>query len=102
MRTVYVDSEFKCHTVNDGTMREVENSFFDGKCDAFIEGHCYDDSDGYIRVYPWKRYSELDAAQRAYEREQLATLQAENEALVSDMAQMVEEIYQSDTEMMGL
>lgn len=72
MRTVYIDSEFKCHTVNDGTMREIENSFFDDKCDAFIEGYCYDDSKGYIQVYPWKPFNELDSAQREYERERLA------------------------------
>ena len=71
MRTVYVDSEFKCHTVNDGTMRAVENSFFSGKCDEFINGYCYDDSNGYIQIYPCKDWRELDAAQRDYEREQL-------------------------------
>ena len=71
MRTVYVDSEFKCHTVNDGTMRAVENSFFDGKCDEFINGYCCDDSMGYLNIYPWKDWRELDAAQREYELEQL-------------------------------
>jgi hypothetical protein len=69
MRTVYIDSESKCHTVNDGTMREVENSFFDGRCDAFIEGYCYDDSHGYIQVYPWRSYNELKAAQAQYEKD---------------------------------
>lgn len=69
---IYIDKEFKCHTVNDGTMRSVENSFFDGMCDEFINGYCYDDSNGYIQVYPWKPWSELDAAQREYELEQLA------------------------------
>ena len=69
---IYIDKEFKCHTVNDGTMRSVDNSFFDGKCDEFINGYCYDDSNGYIQVYPWKPWSELDAAQREYELEQLA------------------------------
>lgn len=102
MRTVHVDSEFKCHTANDGTMKEVENSFFDGKCDALIDGYCYNDSNGYIQVYPWKDWRELDNAQRDYEREQLAALQAENETLIADMAQMVDEVYQSDMEMMGL
>lgn len=69
---IYIDKEFKCHTVNDVTMRSVDNSFFDGKCDEFINGYCYDDSNGYIQVYPWKPWSELDAAQREYELEQLA------------------------------
>lgn len=39
MRTVYIDSEFKCHAANDGTMNAIETDFFDGKCDTFIEGY---------------------------------------------------------------
>ena len=72
MRTVYIDSEFHCHVANDDKMAAVETDFFDGKCDAFIEGYCRDDSKGYAQYYPWKLYSDLDAAQRAYEREKLA------------------------------
>lgn len=70
---IYIDSEFKCHTTNpDGTFREVETDFFDGKCTTFIEGYCYDTSKGYVQVYPWKSYDELDAAQRAYEKQLIA------------------------------
>ena len=69
---VYVDKEHKCHVFNDGTMTPAENYFFDGKCQSFIEGYCYDDSDGHVQVYPWKPYAELYAAQQAYEREKLA------------------------------
>lgn len=83
MKTIYIDSEFKCHTVNDGTMTAVENDFFTGKCDAFIEGYRFVPSgetwtreDGVVfrgeMTAPWKPYSELDAAQRIYEREKLA------------------------------
>ena len=39
MGTIYIDSEFKCHSVNDGTMTAVETDFFDGKCPAFVEGY---------------------------------------------------------------
>ena len=114
MRTIYIDSEYRCHTGNDGTLTAVETDFFDdGKCAAYIEGYRYVPAgaewtrpDGVTfsgeMIAPWKDWRELDNAQRDYEREQLATLQSENEALVADMAQMVEEIYQSDTEMMGL
>lgn len=67
---IYIDDRFKCHTANpDGTLREVQTDFFDGKCQAFIEGYCYDDSGGYVRIYPWQPYSELDQAQRQYECE---------------------------------
>ena len=72
MRTIFIDSENKCHIANDGTMSAVETDFFDGKCDVFVEGYCYDTSKGYVLVYPWKPHSELDAAQREYERNLLA------------------------------
>ena len=37
--TVYLDTEFRCHLTDDGTMREAETDFFDGKCAAYIEGY---------------------------------------------------------------
>lgn len=83
MRTIYLDSDFKCHVVNDGTMTVVETEFFDGKCDAFIEGYrfvpygeTWTRADGSKfkgeMVSPWKPFNELDAVQRQYERELLA------------------------------
>lgn len=39
---VFIDSEYRCHTTNpDGFFREVETDFFDGKCQAVIEGYRY-------------------------------------------------------------
>lgn len=73
---IYVDSEYRCHTTNqDGSFREIEDQFFDGRCKMFIEGYCYDDSKGYARKYPWKPYSELAAAQAQYKAD-LAELEA--------------------------
>lgn len=84
MKTIYIDSDFKCHTVNDGTMAPVEEEFFDGKCKTFIEGYrlkpegeTWVREDGIVfsggkMITPWKDYAELDAAQREYERELLA------------------------------
>lgn len=83
MRTIYIDADFKCHTSNDGTMRAVETSFFDGKCDAVIEGYrfvpsgeSWTRSDGVVfrgeMITLWKDYNELDKAQRAYEKQLLA------------------------------
>lgn len=78
---IYIDSDFKCHTANpDGNLREVDTDFFDGKCDAFIEGYRlvpagerWDREDGAVfygeMVAPWKDYGELDAVQRQYEWE---------------------------------
>lgn len=83
MKTIYIDSEFKCHTINDGTMTVVDTEFFDGKCDDFIEGYRFIPSgeswsrpDGVVfrgeMISPWKDFAELDAAQREYERRLLA------------------------------
>lgn len=83
MRTIYTDSDFKCHTTNDGTMNPVETDFFDGKCDFFAEGYRFVPSgeswtrhDGVVftgeMIAPWIDYTELDSAQREYERQLLA------------------------------
>lgn len=78
---IYTDSDFKCHTTNpDGIFREAETDLFDGKCAMFIEGYrfvpageSWKRSDGVAfhgeMIAPWKDYSELDAAQRKYERQ---------------------------------
>ena len=82
MKTIYIDSDFKCHVSDDGTMTVVETDFFDGKCDAMVEGYrfvpagqSWTRSDGAVfrgeMIAPWKPWEELDAAQRAYERELL-------------------------------
>lgn len=84
---IFVDSEFKCHTVNDGTLTAVETDFFDGKCDSFIEGYRFVPAgeswtrpDGEVfrgeMTAPWQDYAELDAAQREYEKQLLAEYEA--------------------------
>lgn len=81
---IYIDSDFKCHAANpDGIFREVETGFFNGKCTTFIEGYrlvptgeSWTRYDGVVftgeMITPWKPYSELDDAQREYERQLLA------------------------------
>ena len=84
MRTVYIDNDFHCHVYPTGT--PIETDVFDGKCDAFIEGFLYVPkgmtwvrSDGVefpgLWYGAWKPYEELDAAQREYEREQMADME---------------------------
>lgn len=83
MKTIYLDSDFKCHVANDGTRETIETDFFDDKCDAFIEGYrfvpsgeTWTRSDGAVfhgeMIAPWKDYTELDNAQREYEKQLLA------------------------------
>lgn len=78
MKKIYLDSDFKCHIINDGAMMEVETALFDGKCDNYIEGfrlipegQVWIGNDGTVfqgmMFAPWKDFCELDANQRAYE-----------------------------------
>ena len=77
--TIYTDNDYKCHTQNDGTMREIETSFFDGKCREFIEGYRFIPSgEAWTRedgiqftgemISPWKDYSALAQLQAVYDR----------------------------------
>lgn len=81
--TIYIDNDFKCHVIDDGMMTAVETDAFGGKCAAYIEGYRFvpagetwtrEDGAEFSgeMIAPWKDYNELDAAQREYEREQLA------------------------------
>lgn len=87
MKTIYIDSEHKCHITNDGTMTAVETDFFDGKCDVFVEGFCYEIRENDTAIYPWKPHFELDAAQREYESQLLA----EYESLINELYSEVTE-----------
>jgi hypothetical protein len=75
---IYIDSDYKCHVSNDGTMREFDVPFFDGKCDTFIEGYRYipadetwERADGEVfkgeMIAPWKDYTPLYIAQLEYD-----------------------------------
>lgn len=99
MRTIYIDSNFKCHVSNDGTMTAIEIDVFDGKCDMFVEGYrfvpkdgSWTRSDGIVfrgeMITPWKDYKELDDAQREYERQQLEeykSIIAEQDLMILDL-----------------
>lgn len=79
MRTIYIDSDFKCHVTDDGTLTAVGTDSFDGKCDTFVEGYRFVPSgetwtrpDGVIftgeMIAPHTNYSILAAAQAQYEQ----------------------------------
>ena len=78
MRTIYIDSDFKCHISDNGTMKAVEIDFFDGKCDSFVggyryvpEGESWTREDGVVfngeMITPWKNHNILSAYQEQYE-----------------------------------
>ena len=92
-KTIYLDSDFKCHVTDDGTMIAAETDFFDGKCDTFIEGYrfvphgeSWTRSDGAVfqgeMISPWKDYSELETTQQDYERH-----------LLAEYAALIDELY---------
>ena len=68
-------------------MTAVDTDAFDGKCNAYIEGYRFvpagqawtrDDGVEFAgeMIAPWKPWATLDAAQREYERQQLAAAQS--------------------------
>ena len=82
MKTVYLNDEFQCYIKeNPATVQSIETDFFDGKCDAFIEGYRFvpegqewTRADGVVfsgeMVSPWKPFDELEREQIRYEKEQ--------------------------------
>ena len=94
MRTIYIDSDFKCYTSSGDGLTAVETSFFDGKCSTYIEGYRFVPSgeewtraDGKVfrgeMVAPWKDYLELIGAQKQYERMMLEAETAYREGVNS-------------------
>lgn len=84
---IYIDSNYKCHVTDDGTMTAVDTDAFDGKCTEYIEGYrivpageTWTREDGVLftgeMIAPWRPWAELDAAQREYEREQYEDMRA--------------------------
>lgn len=85
--TIYIDTDYKVHLTDDGTMTAVETDSFDGLCDEYIEGsrfvpagQTWTREDGEVfrgeMRSPWIESSILEEAQREYEREQLTEAQA--------------------------
>lgn len=79
--TIYLDTDFKAHTTDTGGLAAVETSFFDGKCQRYVEGYRYipvgqtwTRKDGTVfageMVSPAEDSRILEAAQAAYEEAQ--------------------------------
>ena len=99
MKTIYIDSEFKCHVTPGEGLTPIETDAFDDKCNIYIQGYrfipagqTWTRADGVVftgeMIAPWKSWAELDAAQRDYEREQYQALAAQNaeyEAALSEI-----------------
>lgn len=106
--TIYIDSDYKCHTKPGEGLTEVTTNFFD-ECmiPAYIEGYRFvPKGETWVRedgveftgemVTPWKDWQELDKLQAAHEREQYRPLTAQNTELLDAMAAMVDDVYNQD------
>lgn len=76
--TIYLDSDYKCHTESGEGLIACDCEFFDGKCVEFIEGYRYVPSgsawtraDGVVfygeMIAPWKDVEPLLLKQQIYE-----------------------------------
>lgn len=99
MKTIYIDSEFKCHVTSGEDLTPIETDAFDGKCNIYIQGYrfipagqTWTRADGVAftgeMIAPWKPWAELDAAQREYEREQYQTVVAQNAEYESALSEI--------------
>lgn len=90
--TIYIDSDYKCHTAAAQGLTAVDSTFFDGKCDFYIQGYRYvPQGERWTRedgveftgemIAPWAEHEALDKAQREYERERMAEMQSALELL---------------------
>ena len=109
---IYIDSDYKCHVSPGDGLRAVETDFFDGKTEAYIEGYRFvpagetwvrEDGEAFRgeMVSPWTDWQKLDKAQGAFERKEYGVLTKPNKELLETLAQMVEEVYESDLNEMG-
>ncbi len=88
MKTLYLDSEFMCHTQNDGTRMEVHTDEFDSLCDEAIELMRYvpegltwtrpDDRVIYGEFIQATDSSQIDAYQRQYMEDQVQMADMQN------------------------
>ena len=99
MQKIYLDSNFKCHTSSTEGLTQIETNAFDGKFNVYIQGYrfipagqTWTRADGVVftgeMIAPWKPWTELDAAQREYEREQYQTVVAQNAEYESTLTEI--------------
>lgn len=100
---IYIDSDYKCHTSLADGLTAVETDAFEDKCSRYIQGYrfvpageSWTREDGHTftgeMIAPWRDYAILAEFQSIYE-EELAKA-------VEEIAALVEEVYNSDLEVM--
>ena len=102
--TIYIDNDYKCYTSPANGLTAIETDFFDGKCRQFIEGYrfvpfeqIWTREDGQVfhgeMVAPWRDYAILSEFQEVAQEEQ--------DKATSEIAAIVEEVYNSDMEVIA-
>lgn len=97
--TIYIDSDYRCHTSPGEGLTAVETGAFDGKCRQYIEGYRFvPDGWTWVRddgvefngtmIAPWRDYEILSEFQEVAQEEQ--------DKATAEMAALVEEVYNSD------
>ena len=101
LMTIYIDADCKCHAAPGEGLAAVETDAFEGRCRQYIEGYrfvpsgqSWEREDGQAfegeMVAPWREYALLAEFQALYEEEQAKA--------VEEIAALVEEVYNSDWE----
>ena len=99
--TIYIDSDYKCHVSAAEGRRAVETDAFNGKCRQLIEGYRFVPAgeswireDGHVfhgeMIAPWRDYAILSEFQEVAQEEQAKATE--------EIAAIVEEVYNSDME----
>lgn len=99
--TIYIDNDYKCHISPADGLTAVETDAFDGKCRQYIEGYrfvpagqTWTREDGQVftgeMIAPCRDYAILSESQEAAREEQAKATE--------EIAAIVEEIYNSDME----
>lgn len=98
---IYIDADFKCHISPADGLTAIETDFFDGKCRQYIKGYrfvpfeqSWTREDGQVfhgeMVAPWRDYELLAEFQEVAQEEQAKATE--------EIAAIVEEVYNSDME----
>ena len=98
---IYIDSDYKCHISLADGLTAVETDAFEDKCSRYIQGYrfvpageSWTREDGHTftgeMIAPWRDYAILAEFQAIYEEEQAKA--------VEEIAALVEEVYNSDLE----
>ena len=87
--TIYLDSDFRCHTAAGDGLRPVETDIFNGKCAAYIEGCRYiPEGESWTRADGTVFHGEMRSA--AVDFSTLNKIQAQYEADMAASADMAE------------